>query len=213
MSSAMPEPLLPTLLERWVGGWCLSRGIAPKRTSYGWVAQVATETRRVEHFVVSPTTAELAHLAHLAGGRPDAWVTVLGDIPLSQPAGLVAITHAERMMVADLAPQLFPSGIRMESANGVAKAVAMVDSVIAARGQVAVHGVDAVFDRVRTEPAFQRRGLARQIMAGLEHWAVEHGASSGLLLASVEGRPRYASLGWREVAPLMTFCGDPLQPV
>lgn len=204
----MPTLLLPELLDRWVRGWCLSRGAACERRSYGWLVHVAADTRLTEHFAVSPTAAELVRLSDLADGRPEVWVTVLGELPTSRPVRLAAVTHDERMMIADLEARMLPAGIDIEAAQGVATAVAMMDDVATASGQVAVTGSDAVFDRVGTEPPFRRRGLAGRIMSGLEHWAVTQGAETGLLMASNEGRALYKSLGWREVAPLVTFRGD-----
>lgn len=64
-----------------------------------------------------------------------------------------------------------------------------------------------MFDRIETSPEFRRRGFGRLVMTGLSAWAAEHGASTGLLLASVSGRKLYGSLGWSEATPIVTFRG------
>jgi GNAT superfamily N-acetyltransferase len=203
----MSTPPLSELLDRWVEGWCLARGIVREPYPGGWLVHVAATTRRVEYFVVSPTAVELTRLADLAGGQPDVWVTVLGVLPGEPTDRLKALTHDERMMTADLRSRALPLDVEIESVDGVAHAIAVVNGESAAAGQVAVSGSDAVFDRIATEPAFRRHGFAGRIMNGLEQWAVSQAATIGLLMASVDGRPLYVGLGWREVAPLVTFCG------
>lgn len=203
----MYTPPLPELLERWIQGWCLTRGIVSERAANGWLVHVCAETRVAEYFVVSPTGEELDQVAKLANGRTDVWVTVLGCLPKAQPDGLAVVTYDERMMMTEMGSRTPPDGIEVKSSHLVASAAAKVNGDTAARGQVAVTGSDAVFDRIGTEYAFRRQGFAGRIMIGLEHWAVSQGAETGLLMASAEGRPLYDSLGWREVAPLKTFRG------
>ena len=63
-----------------------------------------------------------------------------------------------------------------------------------ARGRVVVvDGVIAVYDRIAVDPGRRRRGLGRRVMRTLER---EAGANQGVLVATVEGRALYASLGW-----------------
>ncbi len=49
---------------------------------------------------------------------------------------------------------------------------------------------------VATEPAWQRRGLARMVMVELARWAGEHGAGMVDLHASPHGAALYAELGY-----------------
>ncbi|AZS73665.1 hypothetical protein DDE74_24345 [Streptomyces lydicus] len=50
---------------------------------------------------------------------------------------------------------------------------------------------------IGTEPAHQRRGLGRAVMAALAGRAVERGARQGVLVASPDGRALYEAMGWR----------------
>jgi GNAT superfamily N-acetyltransferase len=128
-------------------------------------------------------------------------------LPGLLPARLKALTYDERMMTAALRSLALPLDVDIESVDGVAHSIALVNGESAAGGQVAVSGDSAAFDRIATEPAFRRQGFAGRIMNGLEGWAVSQAATTGLLMASVDGRPLYVSLGWCEVVPLVTFCG------
>lgn len=202
---------LDDLLDRWVAAWAVSRGAERQRLGHAWLVHVNAKSRADEFFVAEPTAAELEALADLASGRQDAWVTVLGRQPAPIPAALEPLTHAERMMTVALtppgAPDTLPEGVHLEILDGVAHATVTIDGELAARGQVVVSGSDAVFDRISTEEGFRRRGLASRVMSALAGRAYADGATTGLLMASVEGRSLYAALGWREIAPLQTFRG------
>nr|WP_254447749.1 GNAT family N-acetyltransferase [Sphingomonas sp. ID1715] len=68
-------------------------------------------------------------------------------------------------------------------------------------------GVEAngafIFDRVRTEPAHQRRGLGRAMMHALA--ALRRDERSRFVLAATEaGRGLYEQIGWRVVSPYLT---------
>ncbi len=49
---------------------------------------------------------------------------------------------------------------------------------------------------VYTEPAFRRRGLARQVLEAILDWCREQGLRSVFLHASAAGRPLYESMGF-----------------
>ncbi|MFC9996172.1 GNAT family N-acetyltransferase [Nocardia sp. NPDC127526] len=71
------------------------------------------------------------------------------------------------------------------------------DGAHAARGLVAVHGDTAVMDQVVTEPDHRRRGLGRVVMDELRTVAAAHGATTAVLVSTVEGRHLYRTLGWQ----------------
>ncbi|WP_246430668.1 GNAT family N-acetyltransferase [Streptomyces rectiverticillatus] len=73
---------------------------------------------------------------------------------------------------------------------------------LAAKGQVALLGHEAVVDRVVTEETHRRRGLGAFVMRTLADHAVAAGASLGVLGATDEGRALYESLGWKAHARL-----------
>jgi predicted GNAT family acetyltransferase len=100
--------------------------------------------------------------------------------------------------------------VRTETQGGVTfLRVLADDGALAARGQIAVTGESAVVDQVETEPAHRRRGLGSVVMRRLANIAVERGATTAVLGASVEGKALYESLGWRVRAPLAGFVYRP----
>ncbi|MCW7990269.1 hypothetical protein XF35_34715 [Streptomyces platensis subsp. clarensis] len=66
----------------------------------------------------------------------------------------------------------------------------------------APYAPSVVFDMIGTEPAHQRRGLGRAVMAALAGRAVERGARQGVLVASPDGRSLYEAMGWRLRSPV-----------
>lgn len=74
---------------------------------------------------------------------------------------------------------------------------------LAASGQVFVVKGTAVFDKIVTEPAFQRRGLGSFIMKALAAQAYAHDVEDGLLLASLDGQKLYSHLGWTSVCHVL----------
>jgi GNAT superfamily N-acetyltransferase len=74
----------------------------------------------------------------------------------------------------------------------------------AARGMMAVVGGDAVMHDISTNPAYRRQGLGSVVMGALAHRALERGATTGLLMATVEGAALYRKLGWVPQATMLT---------
>lgn len=70
------------------------------------------------------------------------------------------------------------------------------DGQRAARGRAGLTGDVAVIDQVETEPEHRRRGLGRLVMRSMADTAVQHDATTGLLVATEDGRALYSSLGW-----------------
>ena len=75
------------------------------------------------------------------------------------------------------------------------------DGTPAASGHVGLHDPLAIYDRIVTDPAHQRRGLGRAVMHTLQALAHAHGRHAGALVATDQGRALYESLGWRLHAP------------
>ena len=78
---------------------------------------------------------------------------------------------------------------------------------VAAEGTVGVLGTDAVFDAVETSPGHRRLGLGRHVMSALTAWAVDQGATTGLLAASADGAGLYGSLGWDTTLEMWSLMG------
>lgn len=69
-------------------------------------------------------------------------------------------------------------------------------------GGIAVSGESADIHTVAVVEKFRRQGIAKRLMARLERWAKDQGASEFLLemrVGNTEARPLYESLGYREV--------------
>jgi GNAT superfamily N-acetyltransferase len=78
------------------------------------------------------------------------------------------------------------------------------DGSLAASGHLALDERFAIYDRIVTDPAHQRRGLGRAVMHALQALARAHGRRANVLVATAEGRALYESLGWRLHAPWAT---------
>jgi ribosomal-protein-alanine N-acetyltransferase len=69
-------------------------------------------------------------------------------------------------------------------------------------GGIAVNGESADIHNIAVVEEFRRQGIARRLIARLERWAKNQGASEILLemrVGNTEARPLYQSLGYREV--------------
>lgn len=197
------------LVDRWVDGWAVSRGMLSARDGDSWLVEVAAETRSWEYISESPSLPELYRLV-AATAAPDVWLTLVGDLDAQSRGavgGLDPVTSDERMMTTSIVPTASPANVIIEENGRVAHARIEVNGALAARGQAALSAADVVFDRIETTPEFRRRGLGRLVMTGLTAWAADHNAATALLMASVSGRKLYDSLGWLEVARIVTLRG------
>jgi GNAT superfamily N-acetyltransferase len=78
------------------------------------------------------------------------------------------------------------------------------DGTLAASGHIALDDRFAIYDRIVTDPAHQRRGLGRAVMHALQALARAHGRHANVLVASAQGRALYETLGWHLHAPWAT---------
>ena len=190
------------LLEVWVAGWAGCRGY---------------ETRTEGRFPAAlRSDSEFADLAAKTAEVPARVLTILtNDVDrytvLAQQHGLNVTSASQTMMVVDMEtqdaedPWLSDDELTFESSesNGVHHAVVRSGDKLAASGQVLVINGTAVFDKIVTEPDFQRRGLGSFIMKALAAQAFEHDVEDGLLLASLDGQKLYSHLGWTSVCHVL----------
>lgn len=73
---------------------------------------------------------------------------------------------------------------------------------LAASGYAAEADGVFIYDRIRTEPPHERRGLGRVLMAALG--SCRNPACREVLTATAAGRALYLQLGWRDLAPYST---------
>ncbi|KAJ6782015.1 hypothetical protein PWT90_05870 [Aphanocladium album] len=71
-------------------------------------------------------------------------------------------------------------------------------SKLAASGQVGIHEDMAVFDRIKTEDDFRRKGLGTLVMQTLGAEAHARGATKGWLIGTPDGQKLYQQLGWEQ---------------
>ena len=204
------------LVMRWVRAWAHARGLRVEHVD-GWpLVHVGEPSRDTEIVCVDPGRAEFEQLArHTAHDRRE-MLTVFGrDLsayhapPL--PSGLRVDRDDEVFMTTTLAPSPSPppDGFAARwDIDDTGATYSLDDGArIAAEGKVGVLGSDAVFDQVETSPAHRRRGLGHHVMGALTAWAVDQGATDGLLAASMDGAGLYTSLGWEPSLAMWSLMG------
>ncbi len=204
------------LLEVWVAGWAGCRGYETRTEGRFPAALRADTTGEWEYFAHDPSDAEFAELAAKTAEAPARILTILtNDVArytlLAQQHGLNVTSASQTMMIVDMEtqdaedPWLSDDDLTLETSesNGVHHAVVRSGEAVAASGRVFVVDGTAVFDKIVTEPAFQRRGLGSFIMKALAAQAFEHDVENGLLLASLDGQKLYSHLGWTTVCHVL----------
>ncbi len=212
----MQTPTPPSdIFMAWIRGWALTREVAPPvphvdgfRIDVGIPRQVAryvfaqpsptlgalgTSIATPWVFLKACATAdELRSLLPLPWKlQPDGFMLVCGDAPFK---GSTALPAGYTLHVDD-------DGARTRRAH---VAVHAPDGALAASGHLALDDQRAIYDRIVTEPAHQRRGLGRAVMHALQALGHAHGRHAGVLVATPAGRALYESLGWRLHAPWAT---------
>ena len=200
------------LARAWVNGWVVSRGASqPVETPWGLRIEVGKPNQAVRYVPIEPDEARVRELA-AATSVPATWIKIFiapelvstwltPDWTEDAPGWLMAV---------DLSPSAatVPVGytVATETEAGVTYVrVLAADGSLAARGQAAVVDGHSIADQISTEPEHQRRGLGSVVMGSLANVALDAGATTGVLGASVEGRALYESLGWKAHAPLAGF--------
>lgn len=208
MTKALEATQVDTV-RAWVDGWTVSRGTPPPVTEpWGLRVDVGLPGHVARHIVPVPTPAIIRRLTS-AITEPGTW------LKLCAPAELIApwlppgwaIDPPEYLMTATLTREeaAAPPGynLAVTTRSGVTVARLLTDAgEIAARGQLATAGRAAVVDHVETAEAHRRRGLGGIVIKTLAATAVSRGTTTGVLVATPEGRKLYESLGWRLRSPM-----------
>ena len=214
-----PETLIEDitgLLEVWVAGWAGCRGYQTSTEGRFPAALRSDTSGEWEYFAADPTDQEFAELAARTGEAAPRVLTILtNDVPrytaLAARHGLNVTSGSQTMMIVDMEtqdaedPWLSDDDLSLTTSthHGVHYAEVKSGEALAASGRVYVVGETAVFDKIITEPAFQRRGLGSFIMRALAAQAFEHAVQTGLLLASIDGQKLYSHLGWSTVSQVL----------
>jgi GNAT superfamily N-acetyltransferase len=212
------------MLEVWVTGWAGCRGYDTRMEGRFPAAFSADKTGDWQYFAYDPSDIEFAELAAKTAESPRRILTVLtNDMAryhhLASLHGLYITSASQTMMVVDMEtqdaedPWLSDDDLELSTSetNGVHYAVVHSGDRIAASGRVFVVDGTAVFDRIITEPDFQRRGLGSFIMKALAAQAFEHDVQVGLLLASLDGQKLYSHLGWSNVSHVLMMSSSAME--
>jgi GNAT superfamily N-acetyltransferase len=201
---------------RWVRAWAHVRGLQVEPVD-GWpLVHVLGPSRDTEIVCVDPGRAEFERLAEHAAYDPRAMLTVFGrDLAAYRasplPPGLRVDRDDEQFMASTLVPSPadVPDGFVARWLVDGPRAVYSLDDGerLAAEGPAGVLSTDAVFDAVETSPGHRRRGLGRHVMSALTDWAVDQGATTGLLAASADGAGLYTALGWETALEMWSLMG------
>lgn len=204
------------LLEVWVAGWAGCRGYETRVEGRFPAVLRADANRDWVYFAHDPSNAEFAELVSKAAESPTRIITVFTNDAarysfLAQEHGLNITSASQTMMFVDMEtqdsedPWLADDDLSLETSqtDGVHHAVVRGGDEVAASGRVYVVGTTAVFDRIVTEPGYQRRGLGSFIMKALAAQAFEHDVENGLLLASLDGQKLYSHLGWKTICHVL----------
>ncbi|OKI24868.1 GNAT family N-acetyltransferase [Streptomyces sp. CB03911] len=201
------------LARAWVAGWVASRATAaPVEERWGLRIEVGHPKQVTRHVLFDTDGNTVRELAGTITA-PTTWIKAFvepGTIaPHLSPADWTEDIPGF-LMAADLRPAAVetPDGYTLgtETTHGVTRVrILAPDGSLAARGQIAPTGATAVVDQVETDPAHQRRGLGTVVMRSLGNTALDQGAGTGILGATIEGRALYESLGWTVRAPLAGF--------
>jgi len=130
------------------------------------------------------------------------------------PPGVRVDRDDETLMATTLSPLAAPPlesrfTPRWDIEGHRARYIVEAGDRVAAEGTIGILDHDATLDAVETTKAFQRRGLGRHVMATLTAYALQRGATRGVLAASAQGRLLYESLGWEGRFEMLSLMGAP----
>ncbi len=203
------------IFSSWARGWAITREVMPPVPHADGLHIHVGSPRQAGRYVfpqASPALRELgvsiaqpwvflkacATSDELRALLPAQWVMqddhfmmTCGDVPF---AGGGAVAPGYTLQVEDDAVRTRQAHVQVHAGDGS----------LAAAGHLALDERFAIYDRIVTEPAHQRRGLGRAVMHALQAVARAHGRHANVLVASAQGRALYESLGWRLHAPWAT---------
>lgn len=195
--------------KAWARGWTLTRSKAPPvAQTYGCKIDLGLP-EHLERHVVFDFDAEA--LLGLTGSlqTPGTWLKVCAS-----PEQVAPLLHENwQVQAPEYLMAVALNGAAVGAHDGYRLSLSTVGTVtdaelrdvdgeLAARGRLAHSGGIATFDQIVTEPAHQRRGLGRILMAALGNLAVAQEAKVGVLVATEQGRSLYQAIGWTLVSPV-----------
>ena len=200
------------LFLEWIHGWALTRGVAPPTPhADGFRIAVGLPEQAARYVFPGPSTT----IVELGATLTQPWVFIKAFATSAQLRALLPDTwrleDLHTMMTCDArrfaGDGRVPDGYRLEVDDATAATrqahvrIVAADGTLAASGHIALGTRLAIYDRILTEPAHQRRGLASALMHALQALAHDAGRHAGVLVATDAGRALYETLGWRLHSP------------
>jgi GNAT superfamily N-acetyltransferase len=208
------------LLQTWIDGWSACRGYEPHRDGRSTSVLRPDQQNETEHFLFEPPTELFLELADETRRDPHRLLTVVTNraqelIDAAGPLRMRVTDQQQSLMSVDMHgqdvedPRVPGDDFTLErSSDGACRSVTVrTGAEVVTRGSVSVVGDYAVYDRIVTEEGFRRRGLASYVMRALTARVLEDDVTTGLLLASADGRALYEFLGWRHLAGVFVIRG------
>lgn len=200
-----------TLIERWLTGRSLARGLPlPFHNSGGLCVEVGTVEELRRHVFLDAGPELQACAAQIHEPRIFLKAAVAPHVMRASLPGRWKIEDASYLMYGPMSTTanaaLPPDYCMLLEAehSGYVTRVMHARGELAASGRVAVHAGSAVFDQIVTEAAHRRLGLGTVVMLNLDGVAVKAGVTNRLLVATEAGRALYERLGWAVLAPWTT---------
>lgn len=208
------------LLQTWITGWSACRGYEAHRDARSTSVLLTDQQDQTEHFLFEPTAERFRELAADTKDDPRRILTVVTNrmrelIDEAESAGLRVTDRQQSLMSADMHGQDVedprPPGdeftLERDSEGACRRVTVRAGDAVAARGSVSVVDDYAVYDRIVTEEDFRRRGLGSYVMRALTAGVLEDDVTTGLLMASADGRALYEFLGWQHLADVFVVRG------
>jgi GNAT superfamily N-acetyltransferase len=200
-----------SLIERWLTGWSLSRGLdRPFHRDGGLVVDVGKPDQLRRHVFLDAGQALQAcadriqdpHIFLKAPVAPDVLRRALPERWRIETPGHLMGCPAPMTGNVALAPA-YRLAFDMQKDAHVVRVIHGSDEQ-AASGRLVVHGGCAIFDQIETAEHHRRRGLGTVVMHALDSIAIRAGAGERLLVATDNGRALYSRLGWQLLSPWST---------
>ncbi|KQX01170.1 GNAT family acetyltransferase [Massilia sp. Root418] len=206
----MSEMDLP-LLERWLTGWSLSRGVPPPVKENGGLRVEVGMPLQLRRYVfldagqALQACADRIHAPHiylkapvdpavLRAALPARWTVETPGYLMQGPASMSRQAALPAGYTVETSAEHGARLVRVLHANGE----------LAASGRITLDRGTGVFDQIVTSESHRRLGLGTVVMQALDALARQANVTERLLVATEEGRSLYTGLGWQLLAPWAT---------
>ncbi|OPC22379.1 GNAT family N-acetyltransferase [Elizabethkingia bruuniana] len=206
----MKEIISAELIEKWLNGWSVSRGVSlPVKYKSGFKIEVGWEEQKSRY--VFPFLNK--DLIDLAESIEEPWVFLKVCAPCNELTEILpdrwTIQPQGYLMMSENNPEKFENriladGYSMEteiSDDGVYLIkIKDKNNGLASSGRVVCTDGWAIYDRIETSQSHQRKGLGSYLFTELQKIAERKGIENNILVATEQGRLLYESLGWKVVS-------------